>query len=404
MRFKFAAPFVYDRHRWDRRRIAQRTERPAQHVLGQVLDVVDVLLQPAAVVEARERLLQPVRAFAARNTPAATFVLVELHNAQGKFDHASLVVEHDHAAGAQELSALAEGIKVHVHLVGFFGGEHERRRTARDHGFELASVGNSAADLVNHLLQRISQRKFVNSRLIDVSAQAEEARSAILGRAKFGELLSPHKQDVRHGSQRLDIVDDRRAAPQTNHSRERGTNSRNAALAFQRFHQRGLFAYFVSPSAGVPANVEVLPAAEDVLAEKAFRICVGDRFAHNVDEIAVLAANVYEANLRANGQSCDHNTFDYSVRIVFQNQAIFAGAGLALITVDQNVLRLGGFFGNKSPLHAGREACAAASTKVRSLDLINNVVRLHLECFFDGLVAVKLQIAVKVGRSFAKSA
>ena len=57
MRLKFAAPFVDDRHGRDGRGVAQRAEGPAKHVLRQVLDVVDVFAQAAAIVEAGKRLL-----------------------------------------------------------------------------------------------------------------------------------------------------------------------------------------------------------------------------------------------------------------------------------------------------------------------------------------------------------
>src|ERR1017187_6928303 len=75
---KLLAKLLHESQRRHGRRIAQRAERPAHHVLGQVLHVLDVLLLPAALIHARQRLLDPIRAFAARNAPAATLVLVEL--------------------------------------------------------------------------------------------------------------------------------------------------------------------------------------------------------------------------------------------------------------------------------------------------------------------------------------
>src|SRR5437867_9640303 len=78
MGLEFAPPFIDDGHRRDGRGVTQRAEGPAKHVLRQVLDVVDVLAQPAAVMETRERLLEPIRAFAAGNAPAAALMLVEL--------------------------------------------------------------------------------------------------------------------------------------------------------------------------------------------------------------------------------------------------------------------------------------------------------------------------------------
>src|SRR5207244_9727197 len=85
------------------------------------------------------------------------------------------------------------------------------------------------------------------------------------------------------------------------------------------------------------------------------------------------------------------------------DQAVFAGPGFALVTVDQNVLGLVGLFGYKGPFHAGREAGAAASAEVGSLDFVDDVVRLHLQRLLDSLVAIKLQMAIDVGSAFAKA-
>src|SRR6267142_1752960 len=80
VRLELASPLVHDRHRWDSGGVAQRAERAAQHVLREVLNVVDIFLQPRPGVEAGQRLLEPVRPFAAGDTPSAAFVLVELHD------------------------------------------------------------------------------------------------------------------------------------------------------------------------------------------------------------------------------------------------------------------------------------------------------------------------------------
>src|SRR5215469_9284116 len=73
---KLRAELLYKSKRGHRRRIAQRAERAAQHVLGQVLNVVDVFLVAAAGVKTHQRFLQPIRSLATRNTPPAALVLV----------------------------------------------------------------------------------------------------------------------------------------------------------------------------------------------------------------------------------------------------------------------------------------------------------------------------------------
>src|SRR5258708_39802941 len=98
VRLELASPLVHDRYGGDGGGVAQWAESSPQHVLREVPDVVDVLLQSCSGVEAGQRLLEPVRPFAAWDAPSAAFVLVELHDAQREFHHAGLLVEHDDAA------------------------------------------------------------------------------------------------------------------------------------------------------------------------------------------------------------------------------------------------------------------------------------------------------------------
>ena len=91
------------------------------------------------------------------------------------------------------------------------------------------------------------------------------------------------------------------------------------------------------------------------------------------------------------------------MRIVLQNGAVFAGARLALVAVDQNVFWLGRFLGNKGPLQSGGKAGAATPAKVGGLDLINDVVGRHGQGFLHGLVTVELQVCLNIGRALAKA-
>src|ERR1700675_4422067 len=65
MILKLFAELFHERDRRHRRRIAQRTKRPAQHVLREILHVIDILFHAAAAMESSQRLLQPIRALAA---------------------------------------------------------------------------------------------------------------------------------------------------------------------------------------------------------------------------------------------------------------------------------------------------------------------------------------------------
>ena len=82
------------------------------------------LARAEAGVEAGERLLEPVGAFAAGNAPAAALVLIETDGAQGELDHAGLIVDDDYAAGAEHGAGLAHLIVVHAQGFDLLGQEH----------------------------------------------------------------------------------------------------------------------------------------------------------------------------------------------------------------------------------------------------------------------------------------
>src|SRR5260370_18951013 len=125
-----------------------------------------------------------------------------------------------------------------------------------------------------------------------MSAQAEQACTAVLRSAEVGKLLSAHHDDVGHRSQRLHVVDHGWAAPETDYGREGRTNTRNAAFTFQGLHQRRLFTYFVCARAGMPVDVELASAAKDVLAQEAAPVGTGQRLAHDVHPLPAFAPDL----------------------------------------------------------------------------------------------------------------
>src|SRR5579862_7719378 len=125
-----------------------------------------------------------------------------------------------------------------------------------------------------------------------MAAEAKQTRAAIFRRTQAGVPLRPAKNNVRNAGQGFSIVNYGRPAPESNHGREGRPDARNPALALERFHERRFFSHFVGARAAVPVNVEILSAAENVFAEKAARVHVGNLLLHDFEKIAVLAANV----------------------------------------------------------------------------------------------------------------
>src|SRR4051812_14115524 len=105
-----------------------------------------------------------------------------------------------------------------------------------------------------------------------MSAEAEEAGSTVLWRAGVGKILAAPKNDVRDRGQALDIINDSWATPESDDGWEWRTDTGNAALAFQRFHQRRFFADFVGAGAGVPVAIELFAGAQYVVAEESLSV------------------------------------------------------------------------------------------------------------------------------------
>src|SRR5688572_12204540 len=99
--FKLIAELLDDRDSGQRGGIPKRTEGSAEHVLREFANKIDIGGDADPRVESSKHFLEPERAFAAWNTPSATFVLIEAHNAEAGAHHVCGVIHHHHAAGPQ---------------------------------------------------------------------------------------------------------------------------------------------------------------------------------------------------------------------------------------------------------------------------------------------------------------
>ena len=254
--FELFAEFLYEAERGHRGGVAERAEGAAHHVFGEVLDVVDVLLCAAAGVDAGEGLLDPVRALAAGDAPAAGLVLVEADGAEGELDDGDGLVEHDDAAGAEHGAGLGHLVEVEAD-VDLVGVEDGAGCAAGDDGFELLAVLDAAGYVVDGLAEGVAHGQLVDAGAFDVAADAEEARAAVALGAELGVGLAAHEQDVRGVGDGLGVVDDGGAAVEADDGGEGRLDAGDAALAFERLHQGGLFADFVGAGAGLGDDVEV---------------------------------------------------------------------------------------------------------------------------------------------------
>src|ERR1700733_8060357 len=91
------------------------------------------------------------------------------------------------------------------------------------------------------------------------------------------------------------------------------------------------------------------------------------------------------------------------MRVMLKHQAVFTGAGLALIAVAPNIFRLRRRLRHEAPFHPRGKSRSAAPALARGLDFIHNGVRLHAERLLHGLVTVQFEEPVEVGRTLAEA-
>ncbi len=88
------------------------------------------------------------------------------------------------------------------------------------------------------------------------------------------------------------------------------------------------------------------------------------------------------------GVGGDDRSLQHLMRAEFEEYPVLESARLALIGVYAKVDRLAGVPAQEAPLHAGREARAAATAQVAFFDLRGHLIRGHLpERFSESLIA-----------------
>ena len=153
----------------------------------------------------------------------------------------------------------------------------------------------------------------------------------------------------------------------------------------------------------MPINIQIVSAAEDILAQEAFGIGILERLLHDDQQVAILAADVDVSGMSTNRECGNHDAFNYGMRIVFENQPILASPRLALVPVAEHVFRLYRLLRDKRPFHPRTEPGPAPSAQAGVLHLIDDDVRLHGECLLHGFVAVQLEIAIDIRSALSKA-
>src|SRR5258708_7345433 len=214
------------------RRVSQRAERFAADVVADVQEQIEVLLFASAMFQAVENLGQPVGSLAARRTFATRLVAIKLGHTQDGSDHTGILVHHDHGSGPSHGASRSHRFVIHrdIDLV---SRQHRSRGATWHKGLELFIAQDAPAILfiIDQRAKRRIDGQFVVTRLLDMTAQTEDARALALLGANRGVPFCAMAQNGRQSRERLAVINNCRTAIETHHRWKGRFQTRITALA-----------------------------------------------------------------------------------------------------------------------------------------------------------------------------
>lgn len=131
--------------------------------------------------------------------------------------------------------------------------------------------------LLQQLLQRDTHLLLDDTRVVDVSGNAEQLGPAVPLASESGKPATASTSDRGGDGDGLDIGDGGRTTEETDIGREWGLEPRLPLLALQRLDESGLFSADVGSGTSVEVDVKVVARAAGVLADKASLVRLVDR-------------------------------------------------------------------------------------------------------------------------------
>ena len=172
-------------------------------------------------------------------------------------------------------------------------------------------------------------------------------------------------------------------------------DARQAALALDRFEQRGFFAANIGAGAEPQFNVEIQAGGENVFTERASQPRFLHRLAHDFERVRKLAANIDKTPAGADRVGRDDHAFEGAVWVLFHENAVFESSGLGFVRVAHDVLGLPLRLCRSLPLDAGWKRRAASPGQARSLHLGEHSLRCHRQSLFQSGVAAPISVFVE---------
>ena len=139
-------------------------------------------------------------------------------------------------------------------------------------------------------------------------------------------------------------------------------------------------------------DLVIIAGAAGILADQAGRIGLLDRGLEVLRLVIEFTADIDVAGARPHADAGQQAALQQFVRVVTQDVAIFAGARLALIGIDDEVGRPVALLRHERPFEPGRETGAAAAAQPGLFDLVDDPV-----AAFEDHVASAVPIAPTAG-------
>ncbi len=302
-------------------------------------------------------------------------MLVESGQSGDRFDNIGRFVHYDDTGRAKAALHLDKAVEIHQYGVADFLRQNRSRRTARDHPQQIVpAAAHPAGMALDQLLERDAHRVLDVARPLDMALQAIDLGPGVAGPADAGKPGCAALQDFRRNSDGFDVVDGRRASIKTNLSRKRRLQPRLPLARLEAFEQRRLLAADISAGAAVQIAIHIVAGAAGVLAEQPGVVCLLDCYLDVLRLVIELAANVDVRRGDAHAEPGEQAPFEQAMRIVPQYVAVLAGAGFALVGVDDQIAGPVTCLRHERPFEAGGESSTAAAAQSRILDLLDDPV------------------------------
>ena len=140
------------------------------------------------------------------------------------------------------------------------------------------------------------------------------------------------------------------------------------------------------------------------LPRKPLRIGVGDRLLHDLEQVAILAAQIDVANLsRRTARPAIIAPSMTACGSCSKIRRSLQVPGSLSSPLHRTYFGLARLLGHERPLHAGRKARAAASAQIGGLHLSDDAIRAHFEGLSCRLVSVQFDVAIDIVRAHAEA-